>query len=124
MIWRGPWLESENSFHFHQQGIISVTITLEKANFEIIPSRVGLGHNTFNGLDVPKIHDLHIEEMYFVTSNQMHKELKGVRHRQPSPNIIILAIWMPSKIIVDLSISNLPKTTTHLNNITIVFTHA
>jgi hypothetical protein len=67
MIWRGQWFELEKSLHFHQHGIISVTILLEKENFEAIPSRNGLSHETLNKLDIPKIHDLCTKEMYFAT---------------------------------------------------------
>ncbi len=102
---------------------------MEKENFEAIPSRDGLSHDTTNGLDVPKIHDLNIEDMYFVTTYQMHKELEGVGHRQPSPNIIVslpfkcmvkLFYTLASHIFLEFFI----QVATHSNNPTIVFAHA
>ncbi|CAM6035116.1 unnamed protein product [Sphagnum compactum] len=78
-----PMAELEKTLHSHQQGIISVTRALERENFELTPSRDGLTHNTPHGLDVPKVHNLHIEEISSATLDQLQKESEpDLQHSQ------------------------------------------
>ncbi len=104
-----PMAELEKTLHSHQQGIISVTRALERENFELTSSRDGLTHNTPHGLDVPKVHDLHIEEISSATLDQVQKESEGVGHDQQSPSATIPAIWMPGKPIMEPSVSDLSR---------------
>lgn len=104
-----PMAELEKTLHSHQQGIIGVTRALERENFELTPSRDGLTHNMPHGLDVPEVHNLHIEEISSATLDQVQKESEVVGHDQQSPSATIPGIWMPGKPTMEPRVSDLSR---------------